>query len=57
MKCRLYLILMLLLTTDYGSGVAGVHYLGMVPCARLVLLECWIQLSYTDVESSPGALT
>lgn len=32
-------------------------YLGMSPLAWLVLLEYWIQLSYTDVESSPGAST
>lgn len=32
-------------------------YLGMRPWVGLVLLEYLIQLSYTDKESCPGALT
>lgn len=39
------------------TGVAAAEYLGMVPCAGLVLLEYLIQLSYTDVEPNPGAST
>ena len=38
-------------------GITAVHYLGMSPCSGLVQLEYLIQLSYTDVDSIPAALT